>query len=82
MRLGYFTRQPGVIEKLKSQGLEPMPLSPAEFDALIEKEIVTIRARAATASGGGSPASRLFRQAHGRNKKTPALSRARGFGKW
>jgi tripartite-type tricarboxylate transporter receptor subunit TctC len=32
-------RQPGVIERLKSQGIEPMPLSPAEFDALIAKEI-------------------------------------------
>jgi tripartite-type tricarboxylate transporter receptor subunit TctC len=32
-------REPGVTEKLKSQGLEPMPLSPAEFDALIAKEI-------------------------------------------
>jgi tripartite-type tricarboxylate transporter receptor subunit TctC len=31
--------QPGVIEKLKPQGIEPMPLSPAEFDALIAKEI-------------------------------------------
>ena len=31
--------QPGVMEKLKAQGIEPMPLSPAEFDALIAKEI-------------------------------------------
>jgi tripartite-type tricarboxylate transporter receptor subunit TctC len=31
--------QPGVIDKLKPQGLEPMPLKPAEFDALIAKEI-------------------------------------------
>ena len=32
-------RQPGVIEKFKPQGIEPMPLKPAEFDALIAKEI-------------------------------------------
>ena len=31
--------QPGVIEKFKPQGIEPMPLKPAEFDALIKKEI-------------------------------------------
>ena len=36
--------QPGVIEKLKPQGIEPMPLSPAEFDALIAKEIETNKA--------------------------------------
>jgi tripartite-type tricarboxylate transporter receptor subunit TctC len=28
-----------VIDKLKPQGLEPMPLSPSEFDALIKKEV-------------------------------------------
>jgi tripartite-type tricarboxylate transporter receptor subunit TctC len=32
-------RQPGVTEKFKPQGIEPMPLTPAEFDALIAKEI-------------------------------------------
>ena len=32
-------REPAVIEKLKLQGVEPMPLTPAEFDALIAKEI-------------------------------------------
>jgi len=32
-------RQPGVIEKFKPQGIEPMLLTPAEFDALIAKEI-------------------------------------------
>jgi tripartite-type tricarboxylate transporter receptor subunit TctC len=32
-------RQPEAIEKFRPQGLEPMPLSPAEFDALIAKEI-------------------------------------------
>jgi len=32
-------RQPGVIEKFKPQGIEPMPLKPAEFDALIAREI-------------------------------------------
>ena len=36
--------QPGVIEKLKPQGLEPMPLKPAEFDALIAKEIESNKA--------------------------------------
>jgi tripartite-type tricarboxylate transporter receptor subunit TctC len=36
--------QPGVADKLKSQGLEPMPLAPAEFDALIAKEIETNKA--------------------------------------
>ena len=30
---------PAVIDRLKPQGLEPMPLSPAEFDALIKKEV-------------------------------------------
>ena len=30
---------PAAIEKLKPQGMEPMPLSPAEFDALIKKEV-------------------------------------------
>ncbi|MBI4189312.1 MAG: tripartite tricarboxylate transporter substrate binding protein [Betaproteobacteria bacterium] len=32
-------REPAVIEKLKLQGVEPMPLTPAEFDALIAKEV-------------------------------------------
>jgi tripartite-type tricarboxylate transporter receptor subunit TctC len=32
-------RQPGVIEKLKPQGIEPIPLKPIEFDALIAQEI-------------------------------------------
>ena len=31
---------PAVIEKLKPQGMEPMQLSPTEFDALIKKEVV------------------------------------------
>jgi tripartite-type tricarboxylate transporter receptor subunit TctC len=30
---------PGVKEKFAAQGIEPMPLSPAEFDAMIRKEI-------------------------------------------
>jgi tripartite-type tricarboxylate transporter receptor subunit TctC len=34
-------RSPGVVEKFKPQGIEPMPLTPAEFDALIRKEIAT-----------------------------------------
>jgi tripartite-type tricarboxylate transporter receptor subunit TctC len=30
---------PAVRQKFAPQGIEPMPLSPAEFDALIKKEI-------------------------------------------
>jgi tripartite-type tricarboxylate transporter receptor subunit TctC len=37
-------RQPSVAEKLKPQGLEPMPLTPAQFDALIAKEIESNKA--------------------------------------
>lgn len=36
--------QPAVADKLKPQGLEPMPLAPAEFDALIAREIETNKA--------------------------------------
>jgi tripartite-type tricarboxylate transporter receptor subunit TctC len=36
--------QPGVIEKFKPQGIEPMPLKPAQFDALIVKEIESNKA--------------------------------------
>ena len=32
-------QQPFVIEKLKAQGIEPLPLKPAEIDAMIAKEI-------------------------------------------
>ncbi len=32
-------RLPAVIEKFKPQGIEPMPLTPKEFDAMIAKEI-------------------------------------------
>lgn len=32
-------RDPAVAEKLKAQGVEPMPLRPAEFDAMIAKEV-------------------------------------------
>lgn len=32
-------RQPSVMEKLNTQGVEPMPLTPAEFDAMIAKEV-------------------------------------------
>jgi tripartite-type tricarboxylate transporter receptor subunit TctC len=32
---------PAVQTKLAPQGVEPMPLAPQEFDALIAKEIVT-----------------------------------------
>jgi tripartite-type tricarboxylate transporter receptor subunit TctC len=30
---------PAVREKLTPQGIEPLPLTPAEFDALVKKEI-------------------------------------------
>jgi tripartite-type tricarboxylate transporter receptor subunit TctC len=36
--------QPSVIEKFKPQGIETMPLTPAEFDALIAKEIESNKA--------------------------------------
>ena len=32
-------KTPNVVEKFKPQGIEPMPLSPAEFDAMVQKEI-------------------------------------------
>ena len=34
-------KHPNVVEKFAAQGIEPMPLSPAAFDALIRKEIET-----------------------------------------
>jgi tripartite-type tricarboxylate transporter receptor subunit TctC len=34
-------RNPQVVEKFAPQGIEPMPLAPAEFDALIKKEIAS-----------------------------------------
>jgi tripartite-type tricarboxylate transporter receptor subunit TctC len=34
-------KNPNVVEKFAAQGIEPMPLSPAAFDALIRKEIQT-----------------------------------------
>ena len=34
-------RTPGVTDKFKPQGIEPMPMTSAEFDALIKKEIDT-----------------------------------------
>ena len=34
-------QHPNVVEKLGAQGIEPMPMSSAEFDALIKKEIAT-----------------------------------------
>jgi tripartite-type tricarboxylate transporter receptor subunit TctC len=36
--------QPALAEKLKPQGLEPLPLKPAEFDAMIAREIETNKA--------------------------------------
>jgi tripartite-type tricarboxylate transporter receptor subunit TctC len=36
--------QPAVAQKLKPQGVEPMPLAPAQFDALIAKEIESNKA--------------------------------------
>ena len=32
-------RTPGVMDKFKPQGIEPMPVTSAEFDALIKREI-------------------------------------------
>jgi tripartite-type tricarboxylate transporter receptor subunit TctC len=32
-------RTPGVMDKFKPQGIEPMPMTSAEFDALIKREI-------------------------------------------
>jgi tripartite-type tricarboxylate transporter receptor subunit TctC len=32
-------KNPKVVENFKKQGIEPMPLSPTEFDALIKKEV-------------------------------------------
>jgi tripartite-type tricarboxylate transporter receptor subunit TctC len=31
--------EPALIEKFKPQGIEPMALSPTEFDALVKKEV-------------------------------------------
>ena len=31
--------QPDVMEKFVPQGIEPMPVTPAQFDAIIKKEI-------------------------------------------
>ena len=42
--------QPDVKEKLTKQGVEPLPLSPAEFDALMRKEIETNLALAKAAN--------------------------------
>ena len=37
--IGKILAQAEVKEKLAKQGVEPLPLSPAEFDALMQKEI-------------------------------------------
>ena len=37
-------RLPALAERLKPQGIEPMPLGPAEFDALIAKEVESNKA--------------------------------------
>jgi tripartite-type tricarboxylate transporter receptor subunit TctC len=34
-------RHPNVVEKFAPQGIDPMPLAPTEFDALIKKEIAS-----------------------------------------
>ena len=34
-------KNPNVLEKFAAQGIEPMPMTPAQFDALIRKEIET-----------------------------------------
>jgi tripartite-type tricarboxylate transporter receptor subunit TctC len=36
--------QPDVIEKFVPQGIEPMPVTPTEFDAVIKKEIADNKA--------------------------------------
>jgi tripartite-type tricarboxylate transporter receptor subunit TctC len=41
--------EPALIEKFKPQGIEPMPLSPTEFDALIKKEVIANMALAKAA---------------------------------
>jgi len=41
--------QQGVMDRLKPQGIEPLPLKPAEFDALIAKEIESNKAIAKAA---------------------------------
>ena len=37
-------QNPSVVEKFKGQGIEPMPLSSAEFDALVKREIESNKA--------------------------------------
>jgi tripartite-type tricarboxylate transporter receptor subunit TctC len=37
-------RTPGVPEKLAQQGIEPMPIAPAAFDAQVKSEIDSILA--------------------------------------
>jgi tripartite-type tricarboxylate transporter receptor subunit TctC len=37
-------QRPALADKLKPQGLEPMPLTPAQFDALIAKEVESNKA--------------------------------------
>ena len=37
-------RSPGVPEKLAQQGIDPMPIAPAAFDAQIKSEIDSILA--------------------------------------
>jgi tripartite-type tricarboxylate transporter receptor subunit TctC len=39
--IGKILSDPAVQEKLKIQGVEPLPLSPAEFDALMRREIAS-----------------------------------------
>jgi tripartite-type tricarboxylate transporter receptor subunit TctC len=41
VEIGKALALPAVQEKLAAQGVEPMPLSPQEFDAMIAKEIVS-----------------------------------------
>jgi tripartite-type tricarboxylate transporter receptor subunit TctC len=36
---GKALKNPNVLEKFAAQGIEPMPMTPAQFDALIKKEI-------------------------------------------
>jgi tripartite-type tricarboxylate transporter receptor subunit TctC len=41
---------PGVREKLAQQGLDPMPITPAAFDARIKREIGAVLALAKAAN--------------------------------
>ena len=60
-------RTPGVPEKLAQQGIEPMPIAPAAFDAQVKSEIDSILALV-KAAGIKFNRSRVVTR---RNKKPP-----------